>query len=116
MEVWTSNIAPKPTQYASPMEAASLKHFPKTYVEVAEFDCLHDEGIAFVEKLQSEDIPVELHEVKSACHSFEAEMESKIVLDSINRRIYWIRSVFDKIMLHTGSKFIELKNHKIQIG
>ena len=62
---------------------------------MAEFDCLHDEGIAFAEKLQSEEISVELHEVKGDCHGFEAAMESTIVMDSINRRIKWIRSVFD---------------------
>lgn len=77
------------------MEAGSLEHFPKTYVEVAEFDCLHDEGMAFAKKLQLEGISVELHEVKGACHGFEAAMESKIVMDSVNRRIKWIRSVFD---------------------
>lgn len=82
-------------QYASPMEAGSLGHFPKTYIEVAEFDCLHDEGVAFAEKLQSEGIVVELHEVKGACHGFEAATESKTVADSVNRRIQWIRSVFD---------------------
>ena len=37
---------------ASPMEAASLIGFPQTYIEVAEFDCLRDEGIAFAEKLE----------------------------------------------------------------
>lgn len=52
-------------------------------------------GVAFAEKLQLEGISVELHEVKGACHGFEAAMESTIVMDSINRRIQWIRSVFD---------------------
>jgi len=94
-KIYLSNQNPKQIQYASPMEVDSLKHFPKTYVEIAEFDCLHDEGVAFAEKLQSEEISVELHEVKGAYHGFEAAMESTIVMDSINRRIKWIQSVFD---------------------
>jgi acetyl esterase/lipase len=32
--------------YASPMEAARFDALPTAYVETAEFDCLHDEGIA----------------------------------------------------------------------
>ena len=32
-------------KYASPMEAERLSFFPRTYMEVAEFDCLHDEII-----------------------------------------------------------------------
>ena len=94
-KIYLKNQVPRQIQYVSPLEACSLKHFPKTYVEVAEFDCLHDEGIAFAEKLQAEGISVELHEVKGACHGFEAAMESTIVMDSVNRRIKWIRSVFD---------------------
>lgn len=86
---------PKQLKYASPMEAESLKYFPKTYIEVAEFDCLHDEGVAFAEKLQSEGISTELHEVKGTCHGFEVALESRIVKDSINRRIKWIRSIFN---------------------
>lgn len=94
-KIYLKDQDPRQIQYASPMEAGSLGHFPKTYIEVAEFDCLHDEGVAFAEKLQSEGIAVELHEVKGACHGFEVAMESTIVADSLNRRIKWIRSVFD---------------------
>ena len=34
--------------YASPMEAQSFEKLPSAYVETAEFDCLHDEGIAYL--------------------------------------------------------------------
>lgn len=94
-KIYLKDQDPRQIPYASPMEAASLKHFPKTYVEVAEFDCLCDEGVAFAKKLQAEGISVELHEVKGACHGFEAATKSIIVADSVNRRIRWIRSVFE---------------------
>lgn len=35
-------------QYASPLEAQTLKGFPTTYIEVAEFDCLRDEEYYFM--------------------------------------------------------------------
>ncbi|MDE6598878.1 MAG: alpha/beta hydrolase [Oscillospiraceae bacterium] len=83
-------------QYASPIEAGSLEHFPNVYMEVAEFDCLRDEGIAFAERLRSEGVFTELHEVKGACHGFETALESRILEKSMQRRINWIQSVFNK--------------------
>lgn len=94
-KAYLKNQEPKQVKYASPMEAESLKYFPKTYIEVAEFDCLHDEGVAFAERLQSEGVSTELHEVKGTCHGFEAALESVIVKHSINRRIKWIQSIFN---------------------
>lgn len=83
-------------QYASPIEAESLEHFPNVYIEVAEFDCLRDEGIAFAERLRSEGVFAELHEVKGACHGFETALESRIVEKAMQRRIQWIQSVLNK--------------------
>jgi len=86
---------PEPIQYASPMEAGSLEHFPNTYIEVAEFDSLRDEGVAFAKRLRSEGVPTELHEVKGSCHGFEAALESSMVERCVQRRIRWLRSVLD---------------------
>lgn len=94
-KAYLKNQDPKQLKYASPMEVESLKHFPKSYIEVAEYDCLHDEGVVFAERLQSEGVYMELHEVKGACHGFEAALESVIVKNAIDRRIKWIKSIFD---------------------
>lgn len=94
-KMYLENQETEQVKYASIMDTDSLAFFPKTYVEVAEFDCLHDEGVAFAERLQSENIPVELHETKGGCHGYEAALNSKIVKDSVDRRIKWLRSIFD---------------------
>ena len=86
--------SPNDMRYASPMEAESFKGFPDTYIEVAEFDCLHDEGIAFAKRLESEGIPVEYNEIKGTCHGFEAEPESSIVRDAMKRRTEWMNDLF----------------------
>lgn len=86
----------KQIQYASPIEAKSLEHFPNTYIEVAEFDCLRDEGIAFADRLQSEGVVTEIYEVKGACHGFETALESRIVSEAVDRRIRWIESLLNK--------------------
>ena len=93
-KAYLGNQEPKQIQYASPIEAESLEHFPNVYMEVAEFDCLRDEGIAFAERLLAEGVFTELHEVKGACHGYETVLESRIVKESIQRRISWIQSVF----------------------
>lgn len=78
-------------EYASPMEAENLIAFPKTYMEVAEFDCLHDEGVAFYKRLKECGTEVELHEVKGACHGFENVFESRITRQCMSRRMEWLK-------------------------
>ncbi|WP_044932591.1 alpha/beta hydrolase [Butyrivibrio sp. AC2005] len=85
---------PQPIEYASPMEAGSFAGFPATYIEVAEFDALHDDGISFAKKLEAEGISVEVHEIKGTCHGFEVALKSSMVRDSLDRRVAWIRKLF----------------------
>ncbi|WP_029324253.1 alpha/beta hydrolase [Butyrivibrio sp. AE3004] len=85
------NGLPQHIEYASPMEAVSFSEFSSTYIEIAEFDSLHDDGVLFAEKLKSANIPVELHEVKGTCHGFEVAFKSRIVRESLDRRIAWIK-------------------------
>lgn len=82
---------PEHMEYASPIEATSLASFPATYMEVAEFDCLYDEGIAFFECLKEYGTNVELHEVKGACHGFENVFDSRITRQCMARRVKWLR-------------------------
>ena len=95
-KAYLGNQEIKQIQYASPIEAESLEHFPNVYMEVAEFDCLRDEGIAFAERLRAEGVFTELYEVKGACHGYETVLESKIVEKAMQRRIQWIQSVLNK--------------------
>lgn len=84
---------PECIEYASPIEAQSFEKFPPTYIEVAEFDCLHDEGVLLYERLRAEGITAELHEIKAACHGFENALESRIVRTCMARRIHWLDGI-----------------------
>ena len=88
------NGLPQPIEYAFPMEAGSFAGFSATYIEVAEFDALHDDGISFAKKLEAEGISVEVHEIKGTCHGFEVALKSSMVRDSLDRRVAWIRKLF----------------------
>ena len=75
-------------------EIDHLDFFPKTYVEVAEFDCLHDEGIAFAKTLISEGVETEYYSVHGTCHGFEAATRSSILNECMKRRIEWMKNVY----------------------
>ena len=81
------------TKYASISEIEDLDFFPPTYIEVSEYDCLHDEGIEFGEKLKSHGVPVEVHDMKGTCHGYETATKSSIVKKCMSWRMEWIRSL-----------------------
>ena len=82
---------PEHVEYASPIEAKSFAGFPETYIEVSEFDCLRDEGIALHERLFAEGIPSQLHRIAGACHGFETAINSSITRSAMARRIAVLR-------------------------
>lgn len=82
---------PERVEYASPVEAESLARFPATYIEVAQFDALRDEGVGFGKKLAEAGVPVECHELKGACHGYEMATASQLVRDAMDRRIRWLQ-------------------------
>ena len=86
---------PERVEYASPLEAASFAGFPPTYIEVAQFDALRDEGVLLCQKLKDQGIPAEYYEVKGACHGFETATKSNLLKTCAERRIAWLRSALD---------------------
>lgn len=79
------------------MEATSFTNLPNAYVEVAEFDCLRDEGINYTEALQNSDVPVELNITKGTVHGYDMVETSQIVLENKARRIRALQKGFDHI-------------------
>ena len=90
-DTYLGSERPERIEYASPLEAASFASFPPTYIEVAQFDALHDEGVLLGQKLREEGIPVEMQEIKGACHGFETAIKSNLLKACMERRINWLR-------------------------
>ena len=44
---------------------------PPAYIETAEFDCLHDDGILYAEYLKKAGIEVTLNKTKGTMHGFD---------------------------------------------
>lgn len=90
-QCYLGNQEPVPVEYASPAEAKSFQNFPPTYMEVAEFDCLHDEGIDLYKRIKATGVATELHEVKGGCHGYETAINSLIVRACMECRVTWLK-------------------------
>ncbi|PRX75020.1 alpha/beta hydrolase family protein [Cohnella sp. SGD-V74] len=93
-DLYLKNGVEGPREYASPMEAASLDGLPDAYLEVAEYDCLRDEGIQYAEALRRSGVGVELHRTEGTVHGYDLEEKSGITLESKSRRIEALRKAF----------------------
>ena len=80
--------------YTSPVEAVSLEGMPPTYVETAEFDCLHDDGILYADRLAREDCKVVLNETKGTVHAYDMAENSTVLKKSMKRRTDFINELF----------------------
>lgn len=78
----------------SPIEAESLAGLPDAYVEVAELDCLRDEGINYAKALEAAGSKVEFHYIEQAIHGFDMAMHSTITRACIAKRITALRRAF----------------------
>ncbi len=78
--------------YAAPLHAKSLKELPPAYVETAEFDPLHDEGLAYAKRLKENGVSVTLHETFGTVHGYDAIKRSPITKDSFARRIKFLNT------------------------
>lgn len=97
IKLYIPNLAHLPMEervYASPAEALSLKGLPSAYVETAEFDCLHDEGLEYAGRLEDFGVNVTVHETKGTIHGYDFMSKSPIVWESMQKRIAFLCRIF----------------------
>lgn len=80
--------------YYSPVEGKSFAYLPPAYVETAEFDCLHDDGIIYAEKLREAGIEVVLNQTKGTMHGFDIVQRAKTTQAAILERIGFMKGRF----------------------
>lgn len=80
--------------WAAPMLAERFDGLPPAYLEVEQFDCLHDEGLAYAGALRGAGVPVHVEEVAGTFHGFDAFHKAGIVQIMIKTRNRALRAAF----------------------
>ena len=80
--------------YYSPVEAESFEGLPPAYIETAEFDCLHDDGILYAKKLREAGIEVTLNETKGTMHGFDIVQNVETTRAAVKARIEFMQEYF----------------------
>ncbi|MCH5179717.1 MAG: alpha/beta hydrolase [Erysipelotrichales bacterium] len=83
-------IYSKGNKVFNPLES-DISYMPKTYIETAEFDCLHDEGLQLHNKLKSSNVESQLYETKGTMHGYDVCCKSKTTKESIKNRIQFLK-------------------------
>ena len=82
--------------YASPMEAERFDRLPTAYVETAEFDCLHDEGVAYADALEAAGVSVTRNETRGTMHGFDIVQGAATTECAIRARIAFLSAQLGK--------------------
>ena len=77
----------------SPVEANSFEGLPPAYIETAEFDCLHDDGILYARLLREAGIEVTLNETKCTMHGFDIAAKAPTTLAAMKQRIAFMKQM-----------------------
>lgn len=79
---------------ASPMHSVLPPILPDTYIETAEYDCLHDEGVLYGKRLREAGGHVEINETKGTIHGYDSVINTRIAISNIKKRILFLRKGF----------------------
>ena len=83
--------------YYSPVETNNFHNLPPAYIETAEYDCLHDDGILYAKKLESANIKVVLNETKGTMHGFDICQKAKTTKTALLSRIEFMKKMFNML-------------------
>jgi len=84
-----------PFSHFIPPISESFEGLPQAYVETAEFDCLHDDGILYAEKLRDAGVEVTLNETKGTMHGFDIVQKAKTTKAALAARIAFMRKALE---------------------
>lgn len=93
---YLSSESDRKNPYASPLCVKTLLGLPATYLEVAEFDPLRDEGVNYAKALEDATVPVTFYETKGTIHGFDFIAKSSIVKNAVEERVRFMREHFEK--------------------
>ncbi len=78
-----------------PMQQELPQLIPDTYIETAEYDILHDEGILYGKKLEAAGAAVEINDTTGTFHGYDTAINSKIARMNIEKRIAFLKRTYN---------------------
>ncbi len=84
--------------YISPLERAEeFAALNRAFIEVEEFDCLHDEGVEMARALEDVGVQTTLRDNLGTYHGFEFHHFAAITKESVAARVSWLREAFKEM-------------------
>lgn len=96
-ELYLRNVKGEVPCYASPAVATNLKDLPPAYIEVSEFDPLHDEGLNYAHSLESNGVEVLINDTKGTIHMSSIQLKSKKTKNNIKIMSAFIKKITNKV-------------------
>lgn len=90
-DMYLKNSSKEEISIAVPMKNLLPEILPPTYIETAEFDCLHDEGIAYAKHIQGVAKEIEVNETKGTVHGYDVLQKHHITQESLIKRIEFMK-------------------------
>lgn len=73
-----------------------LSFMPMTYIETAEYDCLHDEGVMLYERILECGGQAELYQTKGTMHGYDIKLKAPTTVQSVDKRIRFLNDILQK--------------------
>ena len=86
----------KDNKYISPIKRVDEINVDNVYIELCEFDCLHDEGKALYELLSEKVDNIILNDTKGTFHGYDINTKAEVTIDSFNKRVKFLKDVMYK--------------------
>lgn len=90
-----NGISEKP-HWFSAVDAPDLSGLAEAYIETAEFDCLHDGGVKYYNKLISHGTKASLFETKGTMHGYDIATKSETYALCMKKRTEFLNRIFQK--------------------
>ncbi len=81
--------------YKTPLLRIDEFNIKNLYIELAEYDCLHDEGLELFNALSEKTEVKILNETNNTFHAYDFNKKAKITIDSLNKRIEFLKLSFN---------------------
>ena len=90
-KMYLKNATAQQEQIAVPMKNSLPEVLPPSYLETAEFDCLHDEAILYAEKIKNHTAELQINKTKGTFHGYDMLSNHPISKDSVEKRIAFMK-------------------------